>query len=65
LHSKRDFEAVEVVNPSNERADAGKAQILLHAWENAGHGWATDRKATAIQYTEWLAFTMRHLGMSD
>lgn len=43
-------------------ASAGNAPVLLHVWENTGHGWATDRNTVVNQNTEWLAFTLRHLG---
>ena len=46
-----------------QRANAGNAPILLHVWENAGHGWATDKDVAVSQHTEWLAFTLRHLGL--
>src|SRR4029077_20861997 len=26
-----------------QRATSGNAPILLHVWENVGHGWATDK----------------------
>jgi prolyl oligopeptidase len=38
--------------------------VLLHVWEKVGHGWATGRDIAAIQNSEWLAFILRHLGMS-
>jgi prolyl oligopeptidase len=44
-------------------ATAGNAPILLHVWENAGHGPATSKSVAVTQATEWLAFTMRHLGV--
>lgn len=45
-------------------ATAGRGSILLHIWENVGHGLATDKATTLEQNTEWLAFTLRHLGLS-
>ena len=45
-----------------QRATSGSAPILLHVWENVGHGWATDQNITVKEHTEWLAFTLRHLG---
>jgi prolyl oligopeptidase len=44
-------------------ATAGDAPILLHVWENAGHGPATQKGIAVTQSTEWLAFTLRHLGV--
>jgi prolyl oligopeptidase len=43
-------------------ATAGDDPILLHVWENAGHGWATSKGVLATQNAEWLAFVLRHLG---
>jgi prolyl oligopeptidase len=43
----------------------GHFPILLHVWENAGHGLATEKNTAITQNTEWLAFTLRHLGVSD
>jgi prolyl oligopeptidase len=44
-----------------QAATAGAAPILVHVWENVGHGWATDKKIATAQHTEWLAFTMQQL----
>jgi len=45
-------------------ANAADTPILLHVWENAGHGgWATDKAIQAARDTEWLAFTLQQLGM--
>lgn len=46
-----------------QRATASKAPVLLHVWENVGHGRATDKSVAIAQNTEWLAFVMRHLGL--
>jgi prolyl oligopeptidase len=48
-----------------QRVSQGSAPILLHVWENVGHGLATDQKAAVTEHTEWLAFTLRHLGIDD
>jgi prolyl oligopeptidase len=48
-----------------QRATAGNAPILLHVWENIGHGWATDKNLAVTQNTEWLAFALRHLGVDN
>ncbi len=37
--------------------------VLLHVWENVGHGWATDPEVAVREHTEWLAFVMRSLAM--
>lgn len=46
-----------------QEAQAGLAPILLHVWENSGHGWATAKDVQIQEYTEWLAFAMQELGM--
>jgi prolyl oligopeptidase len=46
-----------------QAASAGNAPILLHVWENVGHGWATNKNVAEAEHTEWLAFTLRHLGV--
>jgi prolyl oligopeptidase len=46
-----------------QRATTGSAPILLHVWENVGHGFATDKNVAVTEHTEWLAFTFRHLGI--
>jgi len=46
-----------------QRANSGSAPILLHVWENVGHGWATDKNVAVNEHAEWLAFTLRHLGV--
>lgn len=46
-----------------QKAAGGGAPVLLHVWENAGHGLATDGSITVTEHTEWLAFVMRHLGL--
>lgn len=48
-----------------QRATTGSAPIVLHVWENVGHGWATDKEVAITEHTEWLAFTLRHLGVGD
>jgi len=46
-----------------QAAQGGEAPILLHVWENVGHGWATEKSIALDQTTEWLAFVMKALGM--
>ncbi len=48
-----------------QRASAGGGPILLHVWDDVGHGGATDREVAMAEHTEWLAFTLRHLGVGD
>jgi prolyl oligopeptidase len=48
-----------------QRATAGSAPILVHVWENVGHGFATAKHLAIAEHTEWLAFTLRHLGVED
>jgi prolyl oligopeptidase len=47
-----------------QHANAGETLILLHVWENAGHGWATDHEIALAQNTEWLSFICSRLGLS-
>ena len=46
-----------------QAATSSNAPVLLHVWENAGHGWATEKRVLVAQYTEWLAFTFHSLGL--
>ncbi|MFY1668777.1 prolyl oligopeptidase family serine peptidase [Plantactinospora sp. WMMB334] len=46
-----------------QAAQAGTAPILLHIWEDAGHGWATPVEVEIAQETEWLAFALHKLGV--
>jgi prolyl oligopeptidase len=48
-----------------QRATSSDAPVLLHVWDDVGHGGATDPDVTMNQQTEWLAFTMRQLGLGD
>ncbi|MFE4831194.1 prolyl oligopeptidase family serine peptidase [Streptomyces sp. NPDC056672] len=47
-----------------QTATRGQAPILLRVWRNVGHGWATDREIAITENAEWLAFTMKTLGMT-
>ena len=47
-----------------QAATTGSAPIVLHVWENTGHGGATDKNIAIAEYTEWLAFTLQHLGIT-
>jgi prolyl oligopeptidase len=46
-----------------QEAQAGSAPILVHVWENSGHGWATAKEIQIEEFTEWLAFVMQQLGL--
>ncbi|ANY06155.1 prolyl oligopeptidase family serine peptidase [Pseudonocardia sp. HH130630-07] len=46
-----------------QAAQRGDAPILLHVWENVGHGWATAADVALEQSTEWLAFVCQRLGI--
>ena len=46
-----------------QSATSGDAPILLHVWEDVGHGGATGNDVALAQQTEWLAFALRHLGV--
>lgn len=47
-----------------QAANAADTPILIHIWENVGHGWATDRDTEITENTEWLAFLMQQLGLT-
>jgi prolyl oligopeptidase len=44
-----------------QAAQAGDAPILVHVWEQAGHGWATDKSIALEEDAEVLAFLFRTL----
>jgi len=46
-----------------QAANAADTPILIHIWENVGHGWATDKDTEITEHTEWLAFLMQQLGL--
>ena len=46
-----------------QAASVSGAPILLHVWENVGHGWATDRRIAVLEHAEWIAFVLRVLGV--
>ncbi len=46
-----------------QAANSSDAPILVHIWENVGHGWATDKDIQTTEHTEWLAFVMQQLGL--
>ncbi|MFI6483482.1 prolyl oligopeptidase family serine peptidase [Nonomuraea sp. NPDC050663] len=46
-----------------QAAQQGPAPILVHVFENAGHGAATGHDVAVEQDTEWLAFLIRSLGL--
>jgi prolyl oligopeptidase len=47
-----------------QRAQASEEPILVHIWENVGHGWATAKNVQLEEHTEWLAFAMQQLDMT-
>jgi prolyl oligopeptidase len=47
-----------------QHAQAGESPILLHVWDNAGHGWATTKDVQVDEDSEWLSFIMRELGLT-
>jgi prolyl oligopeptidase len=49
---------------SMQAASSSDHPILVRIWENVGHGWATPKEIQVTESTEWLAFTMRQLGMT-
>lgn len=46
-----------------QAATGSDAPVLIRIWEDAGHGQATTKDTLLLQYTSWLAFVMRQLGM--
>jgi prolyl oligopeptidase len=48
-----------------QKVSSGHAPVLLHVWENVGHGGATPRSVAIEEHTEWLAFALRQLGARD
>lgn len=46
-----------------QAAQEGDAPILLHVFDNAGHGAATSYEVATAQDAEWLAFLIRTLGL--
>ena len=46
-----------------QAASSSDTPILVHIWENVGHGWATDKDIQITEHTEWLAFVMQQLGL--
>ncbi|SEK70042.1 prolyl oligopeptidase family serine peptidase [Nonomuraea pusilla] len=46
-----------------QAAQQGDAPILLHVFDNAGHGAATAHDVAVAQDTEWLAFLVKTLGL--
>lgn len=46
-----------------QAATASDAPVFVRIWEDAGHGQATDKNTLLMQYSSWLAFVMRQLGM--
>ncbi|MEV7009242.1 prolyl oligopeptidase family serine peptidase [Streptosporangium sp. NPDC051022] len=46
-----------------QAAQEGEAPILLHVFDNAGHGAATPHDVAVAQDTEWLAFLIGTLGL--
>jgi prolyl oligopeptidase len=47
-----------------QQANSSGEPILIHVWENVGHGLASDKDVTITENAEWLAFTLRHLGVN-
>jgi len=47
-----------------QTSKVNKAPVLIHVWENVGHGWATAKDIQIVEHAEWIAFIMRQLGMT-
>ncbi|WP_408898875.1 prolyl oligopeptidase family serine peptidase [Nocardioides sp. R1-1] len=48
-----------------QAAQQGEAPILLHVFEDAGHGAATDPDVILAQDVEWLGFLLQQLGIDE
>ncbi|WP_418059678.1 prolyl oligopeptidase family serine peptidase [Pimelobacter simplex] len=46
-----------------QAAQRGTAPVLVHVFENAGHGAATGHDVVVAQDVEWLGFLVRELGL--
>ncbi|WP_418062609.1 prolyl oligopeptidase family serine peptidase [Pimelobacter simplex] len=47
-----------------QAAQQGTAPVLVHVFENAGHGAATGHDVIVAQDVEWLGFLVRELGLA-
>ncbi|GAB3857886.1 hypothetical protein GCM10028801_17000 [Nocardioides maradonensis] len=47
-----------------QAAQQGDAPILVHVFEDAGHGAATDHEVVLAQDVEWLGFLVQQLGLT-
>ncbi|MES2496001.1 MAG: prolyl oligopeptidase family serine peptidase [Pseudomonadota bacterium] len=47
-----------------QAAQAGDAPVLVHIWENVGHGSATAKDVQIEQNCEWLGFVMQQLALT-
>ena len=47
-----------------QAAQEGDAPVLLHVFEEAGHGAATAPEVLLAQDVEWLGFLVRQLGLT-
>lgn len=47
-----------------QASTVNNAPVLMHIWENVGHGWATAKDTQIEEHAEWIAFIMRELGMT-
>ena len=47
-----------------QASKVNEAPVLVHVWENVGHGWATAKDVQIVEHSEWIAFIMGQLGMT-
>jgi prolyl oligopeptidase len=47
-----------------QAAQQGDHPILVHVWENVGHGWATAKEIQIEEFSEWIGFAMQELGIT-
>ncbi|MDP6970402.1 MAG: prolyl oligopeptidase family serine peptidase [Pseudomonadales bacterium] len=57
FHARKFAARLQAANPDGQ-------PVLMHVWENVGHGWATDDVITLEEKTEGLAFIMQHTGLT-
>lgn len=47
-----------------QKATSGNVAVLLHVWENTGHGPAADASTIVNEWAEWLAFVLQQVSHS-
>ena len=57
FHARKFAARLQAANPEGQ-------PVLVHIWENVGHGWATDEAVALEEHTEGLGFVMQHIGLT-